>query len=80
MTGALLLIDQLSLAAVDCQVEVDKAVEAARQAFDIRSPWRRLEPAARGQLMRTFASLLRRDLDYLSVSFLRLRPTFEFSL
>lgn len=61
-------MEWLSLASVGCQVEVDKAVEAARQAFDIRSPWRRLEPAARGQLMRTFASLLRRDLDYLSVS------------
>ena len=49
------------------QADVDKAVEAARKAFDINSPWRKLEPAARGTLMRKFAELLRRDLDYLSV-------------
>jgi acyl-CoA reductase-like NAD-dependent aldehyde dehydrogenase len=48
-------------------VDVDKAVEAARQAFSIDSPWRKLEPAARGNLMRKFAALLRRDIDYLSV-------------
>jgi acyl-CoA reductase-like NAD-dependent aldehyde dehydrogenase len=51
------------------QADVDKAVEAARKAFDIRSPWRLLEPAARGNLMRKFADLLRRDIDYLSVRF-----------
>ncbi|CAF1358008.1 unnamed protein product [Adineta steineri] len=55
-----------------CQVEegtredVDKAVEAARKAFDIESPWRKLEPAARANLIRKFAELLRRDIDYLS--------------
>ncbi|CAF1456896.1 unnamed protein product [Rotaria sordida] len=55
-----------------CQVEegtradVNKAVEAARKAFDIESPWRKLDPVARANLMRKFASLLRRDIDYLS--------------
>jgi acyl-CoA reductase-like NAD-dependent aldehyde dehydrogenase len=52
------------------QADVDKAVEAARKAFNIESPWRKLEPAARGKLMQKFASLLRRDIDYLSVRFL----------
>ncbi len=51
------------------QADVDKAVEAARQAFSIDSSWHKLEPAARGNLMRKFAALLRRDLDYLSVKF-----------
>jgi hypothetical protein len=51
------------------QADVDKAVKAARKAFDIESPWRKLEPAARGNLMRKFCSLLRRDVDYLSVGF-----------
>ena len=51
------------------QADVDKAVEAARKAFDIESPWRKLEPAARGNLMRKFAALLRRDVDYLSVRY-----------
>jgi len=44
-------------------------VQAARAAFDVEAPWRKLEPAARGNLMRKFASLLRRDIDYLSVGF-----------
>ncbi len=52
------------------QVDVDKAVEAARKAFNIESPWRKLEPAARGNLMRKLATFLRRDVDYLSVRFL----------
>ncbi|CAF1319898.1 unnamed protein product, partial [Didymodactylos carnosus] len=55
-----------------CQVEegtkadVDKAVEAARNAFKTNSEWRKMEPAARGVLMRQFATLLRRDVDYLA--------------
>ncbi|CAF1398608.1 unnamed protein product, partial [Didymodactylos carnosus] len=55
-----------------CQVEegtkadVDKAVEAARQAFKEDSEWRKMEPAARGALMRKFAEYLRRDIDYLA--------------
>ncbi|CAF1396746.1 unnamed protein product [Adineta steineri] len=55
-----------------CQVEegtkndIDKAVEAARKAFHINSPWRTLEPSARGKIMRKFADLLRRDIEYLA--------------
>ncbi|CAF1007534.1 unnamed protein product [Adineta steineri] len=48
------------------EVDVNKAVEVARKAFNINSPWRKLEPATRGSLIRKFASLLRRDIDYLS--------------
>ena len=44
-------------------------MEAARKAFNIDSPWRKLEPVARGNLMRKLAGFLRRDIDYLSVSF-----------
>ncbi len=44
-------------------------MEAARKAFRNDSPWRKLEPAARGGLMRKFAELLRRDIAYLAVSF-----------
>ncbi|CAF1267510.1 unnamed protein product [Rotaria sordida] len=46
--------------------DIDKAVEAARKAFRIDSPWRKLEPSARGNLMRKFAELLRRDIVYLA--------------
>ncbi|CAF2970156.1 unnamed protein product [Rotaria sp. Silwood2] len=55
-----------------CQVEegtkadIDKAVEAAKKAFDFKSPWRKYEPAERGNLLRKLADLLRRDVDYLS--------------
>jgi len=59
----------LTFSARYLQADVDKAVEAARKAFDVQSPWRLLEPAARGNLMRKFAELLRRDIDYLSVRF-----------
>ncbi|CAF2571934.1 unnamed protein product [Rotaria sp. Silwood2] len=58
-----------------CQVEegtradVDKAVEAARKAFDIESSWRNLDPVAHANLMRKFAALLRRDIDYLSAKY-----------
>ncbi|CAF5227997.1 unnamed protein product, partial [Rotaria magnacalcarata] len=44
-----------------CRVEggtksdIDKAVEAARNAFRVDSAWRKLEPSARGTLMRKFA-------------------------
>jgi acyl-CoA reductase-like NAD-dependent aldehyde dehydrogenase len=51
------------------QADIDKAVEAARKAFRIDSPWRKLEPSARGNLMRKFAELLRRDIAYLAISF-----------
>ncbi|CAF3230788.1 unnamed protein product [Rotaria sp. Silwood2] len=45
------------------RVDVDKAFKAARKAFDIDSPWRKLEPVARGNLMRKFASPLRQTLN-----------------
>ncbi len=51
------------------QADVDKAVAAARKAFNIDSPWRKYEPATRGNLMRKLCALLRRDVDYLSVRF-----------
>jgi len=46
--------------------DIDKAVEAAKKAFDIGSPWRKLEPAARASLIRKLADLLRRDVEYLT--------------
>ena len=49
-------------------------MEAARKAFNIDSPWRKLEPVARGNLMRKLAGLLRRDIDYLSVSSMKQSP------
>jgi acyl-CoA reductase-like NAD-dependent aldehyde dehydrogenase len=58
--------DEIAKVEEGTKADVDKAVEAARKAFHLDSPWRKLEPAARGNLMRKFAALLRRDIDYLS--------------
>jgi retinal dehydrogenase len=47
--------------------DVDKAVEAARKAFEIGSEWRSMDASARGALMYKFAQLMKRDIDYLAV-------------
>ncbi|XP_073908147.1 aldehyde dehydrogenase 1A1-like isoform X2 [Castor canadensis] len=50
-----------------CQVEegdkadVDKAVKAARQAFQIGSPWRTMDASQRGRLLLKLADLIERD-------------------
>nr|AAB32754.2 acetaldehyde dehydrogenase [Mus musculus] len=52
---------------VICQVEegdkadVDKAVKAARQAFQIGSPWRTMDASERGRLLNKLADLMERD-------------------
>ena len=52
------------------KADVDKAVAAARKAFELGSEWRSMEPAARGTLLNKFAQLMRRDQEYLAVSLL----------
>ncbi|KAM4876553.1 aldehyde dehydrogenase 1A1 isoform 3-T3 [Thomomys bottae] len=50
-----------------CQVaegdkaDVDKAVKAARQAFQIGSPWRTMDASERGRLLFKLANLIERD-------------------
>ncbi|XP_010623473.3 aldehyde dehydrogenase, cytosolic 1-like [Fukomys damarensis] len=50
-----------------CEVEegdkadVEKAVKAARQAFQIGSPWRTLDASERGRLLYKLADLIERD-------------------
>lgn len=46
--------------------DVDLAVKAARKAFEIDSPWRSMDPSARGLLIHKFAQLWRRDEEYLA--------------
>ncbi|XP_003472330.2 aldehyde dehydrogenase 1A1-like [Cavia porcellus] len=52
---------------VICEVEegdkadVDKAVRAARQAFQIGSPWRTMDASERGRLIHKLADLIERD-------------------
>lgn len=47
---------------------MDKAVAAAKAAFDRKSPYRKLDPTQRGELLLKLASLLERDQDVLAVS------------
>ncbi len=47
--------------------DIDAAVRAAQAAFKPGSVWREISPCQRGDLMRKFAALMRRDQDYLAV-------------
>ncbi|XP_047683326.1 aldehyde dehydrogenase, mitochondrial isoform X2 [Prionailurus viverrinus] len=57
---------------VICQVaegdkeDVDKAVKAARDAFQWGSPWRRMDASDRGRLLNRLADLIERDRTYLA--------------
>lgn len=46
--------------------DVDKAVAAARKAFQLGSEWRSMDPSARGALIHKFAQLIRRDQEKLA--------------
>ncbi|KAM7330007.1 hypothetical protein ACRRTK_011620 [Alexandromys fortis] len=50
------------------KADVDKAVKAARQAFQIGSPWRTMDASERGRLLNKLADLLERDRLLLAVS------------
>lgn len=45
--------------------DVDKAVAAARAAFNPKSPWRTIDASARGRLLYKLADLLERDIAYI---------------
>ncbi|KAJ6656709.1 hypothetical protein lerEdw1_003596 [Lerista edwardsae] len=57
---------------VICQVaegdkaDVDKAVKAAKEAFQFGSPWRRMDASQRGKLLNRLADLVERDRAYLA--------------
>lgn len=57
--------------------DIDRAVKAARKAFEIGSEWRSMDASARGQLINKLAQLIRRDREYLGVAN---RYTCHFSL
>ncbi|XP_070543373.1 aldehyde dehydrogenase 1A1-like [Ptychodera flava] len=48
------------------KVDVDIAVRAARKAFQLGSPWRNMDPSARGKLLYKLADLIERDKEYLA--------------
>lgn len=51
------------------QEDVDRAVKAAQAAFQLGSPWRRMDASDRGRLLNRLADLIERDRTYLAVSF-----------
>ncbi|KAG5680462.1 hypothetical protein PVAND_009970 [Polypedilum vanderplanki] len=48
------------------KVDVDKAVAAAKSAFKLGSPWRRMDASERGNLLFKLADLMERDRVYLA--------------
>ncbi len=47
---------------------MDKAVAAARAAFKLGSPWRRMDASDRGRLINKLADLMEKNQHYLAVS------------
>uniref|UniRef100_A0AAY4E4E5 Aldehyde dehydrogenase domain-containing protein n=1 Tax=Denticeps clupeoides TaxID=299321 RepID=A0AAY4E4E5_9TELE len=50
----------------EVSADVDKAVQAARAAFVLGSPWRRMDASERGRLLGRLADLVERDSAYLA--------------
>ena len=50
------------------QADVEKAVKAARKAFEWNSEWRQMDAYDRGRLINKLADLMERDKVYLAVS------------
>ncbi|XP_030073381.1 aldehyde dehydrogenase, mitochondrial-like isoform X2 [Microcaecilia unicolor] len=48
------------------KADVDKAVKAAKEAFKLGSPWRRMDASHRGVLLNRLADLIERDKTYLA--------------
>ncbi len=48
------------------KADVDLAVDAAREAFKLGSPWRTMDASQRGNLLAKLADLIERDRDYLA--------------
>ena len=58
------------IAEIQCadKEDIDIAVQAARNAFKLGSPWRRMDASERGRLLYRLADLMERDQVYLAVS------------
>lgn len=50
------------------QIDVDKAVRAAADAFQFGSPWRRMDASQRGVLLNRLADAIVENAPYLAVS------------
>lgn len=61
-------MDEWILDLFSLQADVNKAVKAARDAFRLGSPWRRMDASHRGLLLNRLADAIERDSAYLAVS------------
>ncbi|XP_053405986.1 aldehyde dehydrogenase 1A1-like isoform X1 [Mercenaria mercenaria] len=48
------------------KADIDKAVEAAKKAFEFGSPWQKMDATKKGALMHKFADLIERDKLYIA--------------
>ncbi|XP_045191720.1 aldehyde dehydrogenase 1A1-like [Mercenaria mercenaria] len=48
------------------KADIDKAVEAAKKAFEFGSPWQKMDASKRGALLHKFADLIERDRVYIA--------------
>ncbi|XP_041981069.1 aldehyde dehydrogenase, mitochondrial [Aricia agestis] len=48
------------------KADIDRAVQAAKEAFKFGSPWRRMDASQRGRLLNKLADLIERDRAYLA--------------
>lgn len=48
------------------KADIDKAVAAAKEAFCLNSPWRRMDASLRGRLLYKLADLIERDRHYIA--------------
>lgn len=49
------------------QEDIDKAVAAAKEAFKLGSPWRRMDASQRGRLLYKLGDLMERDAEIIAV-------------
>ncbi|VDN18751.1 unnamed protein product [Dibothriocephalus latus] len=71
-----------STEAVICQVQeanaedVDTAVQSARKAFALNSPWRTMDASQRGRLLYQLSDEIEKNIDYLTVGSLKIKGIF----
>ena len=62
-----LVVRHISSHVSPLQADVDRAVAAAKKAFQLGSPWRRMDASQRGVLLNRLADLIERDAPYIAV-------------
>lgn len=61
-------VREIKVPGVMFQNDIIAAVAAAKDAFNLNSPWRRMNASDRGRLIYKLADLIERDTHYIAVS------------